>query len=48
MLRPRAYVRFSIALAYTSVTLFTTSAYGQSPSQPASPNNDIAAAQGPI
>ena len=29
------------------MTLFTTSAYGQSPAQPASPNNDAAAAQGP-
>lgn len=51
MLRRRAYVRLSIALAYTSVTLlFTTSAssaYGQSPAKPASPNNDTAATQGP-
>ncbi|MCM3870192.1 MAG: hypothetical protein ND895_05780 [Pyrinomonadaceae bacterium] len=47
MLSRRAYVRLSIALAYTSVMLFTTSAYGQSPAQPASPNNDIAATQGP-
>ena len=47
MLRRRAYVRLSIALAYTSVTLFTTSAYGQSPAQAASPNNDVPAAQGP-
>ena len=47
MLRPRAYVRLSIALAYTSVTLFTTSAYGQSPAHPAGPNNDVPAAQGP-
>jgi len=29
------------------VTLFTTSAYGQSPAQAASPNNDVPAAQGP-
>jgi uncharacterized coiled-coil protein SlyX len=47
MLRRRAYVRLLIALAYTSVTLFAISAYGQSPAQPASPNNDIPAAQGP-
>jgi hypothetical protein len=47
MLRRRAYVRFAIALAYTSVTLFTTSAYGQSPTQPASPTNGIAASRGP-
>ncbi len=48
MLRRRAYVTLSIALAaYTSVTLFTTSAYGQSPAQAASPNNDVPAAQGP-
>jgi hypothetical protein len=30
-----------IALVYTFVTLFTTSAYAQSPAQPASPNNEI-------
>jgi len=42
----RTYVRLS-ALAFTSVTLFTTSGYGQSPAQPASPNNGLAAAQGP-
>ena len=46
MLRRRAYVRLAIALAYTSLLLFTTSAHGQS-AQPASPNNNIAAAQGP-
>jgi len=47
MLRRRAYVRLLIALAYTSMTLFTTSAYGQTPTQPASPINGIAATQGP-
>ena len=47
MLRRRTYVRLLIALAYASVTLFTTSAYGQSPAQAASPNNDVPAAQGP-
>lgn len=47
MLRRRAYVRLAIALASTSVTLFTTSAHGQSPAQSASPNNRIAATQGP-
>lgn len=47
MFRRSAYVRLSIALAFTSVTLFTTSAYGQSPTQPAGPNKSIAAAQGP-
>jgi hypothetical protein len=47
MLRRRAYVRLSIAVAYTSVTLFMTSAYGQSPAPPANPNSNIAAAQGP-
>jgi hypothetical protein len=46
MLRGRAYVRLAITLAYTSVTLFTTSAYGQSPAKPASPNDDTAATQG--
>src|SRR6266850_3687206 len=46
MLRRRAYFRLSIALAFNSVTLFTTSAYGQSPAKPASPNHDTAAAQG--
>src|SRR5258705_8342526 len=47
MLRRHVCVRLSIALARASVTLFTTSAYGQSPAQPASPNNDTTAAQGP-
>lgn len=47
MLRRRAYVRLSIALAYMSVTLFATSAYGQSPATaPGSPDNEVAAAQG--
>src|SRR6267142_3600342 len=45
MLRRRAYVTLSIALAaYTLVALFTTSAYGQSPT---SQNRDINAAPGP-
>jgi hypothetical protein len=48
MLRPRAYIRLSIALAFASVTLFTTPAHGQSPaSRPSSSDNDVAAAQGP-
>ena len=48
MLRRRAYVRLSIALALTSVTLFTTSAYGQSPAtRRDSPDNEVAVAQGP-
>ena len=48
MLRRWAHVTLLIALAYTSVTLFSTSAYGQSPAQPASPNNSIPAAQVPV
>src|SRR5258705_62029 len=45
MLRRGAYVTLSIAIAaYTLVSLFTTSAYGQSPT---SQNRDINAAQGP-
>src|SRR6266850_4202603 len=45
MLRRGAYVTLSIALAaYTLVALFTTSAYGQSPT---SQNRDINAAPGP-
>jgi hypothetical protein len=47
MLRWRAYVRLAIALVFTSITLFTTSVYGQSPSKRANPNNRIAATQGP-
>ena len=47
MLRRRTYVRLSIALAYTSLTLLTTSAYGQSPPPPANPDNEVVAAQGP-
>ncbi len=36
MSRRHAYIRIAVALACTSVTLFTTSAYGQSPAtQPA-------------
>ena len=33
MFTPRAYSRLSIACAHTLVTLFTTSAYGQSPGE---------------
>ena len=40
----RAYIKFSFAFALTSVTLFTTSAFGQSPAT--RPNStDNAAAQ---
>src|SRR6185503_3945880 len=47
MLRRRAYVRLRVALAFTSVTLFTTFAYGQSPViPPVSPDKGAAAAQG--
>jgi len=42
-----ASIRLTVALALTSVTLFVTSAYGQSPaSPPDSPRNEVAAAQG--
>jgi len=48
MLTLRAYFRLSIVLAFTSVTMFTTSAYGQSPATgPGSPNNAVVAVQGP-
>jgi hypothetical protein len=48
MLRLRAYVKHSIVLAFTSVTLFTTSAYGQSPAtQSESLGKEVGAAQGP-
>ncbi len=41
-----AYIRLSVALALTSVTLFMTSAYGQSPANtPGSPGNQAAATQ---
>ena len=44
----RAYIKLSVALALTSVTLFTTSASGQSPAtQPNSTDKGIAAAQEP-
>jgi hypothetical protein len=45
MMRRRAYVRISIALAYTFVALFTTSVFGQSPADPVSP--DTLVVQGP-
>jgi hypothetical protein len=46
MLRQRAYIRFTIALVFSSVALFAASAYGQSPAtQPAKPDN-LAVAQG--
>src|SRR5437773_5315073 len=48
MLRRWAHVTLLVAMAYTSVTWFSTSAYGQSPAQPASPNNSIPAAQVPV
>lgn len=48
MLKRRAYVRLSIVLAFTSVTLFMPSVYGQSPATRAgSSDNKVAAAQGP-
>ena len=47
MLRRRVYIRVSITLAFALMTLLTTSVCGQSPAQPASPNNDTAPAQGP-
>jgi hypothetical protein len=48
MLRRRAYVRLSIALAYASLTFFTASAYGQSPAiRPGNADDDVAAPQGP-
>jgi len=48
MLRRRAYVRLSIALAFTSVALLMTSIYGQSPAiQPGAPDKEVVAAQGP-
>jgi len=44
----RRFRRLSIALAFTSVTLFTTSAYGQSPAtQSGAPDKEVVAAQGP-
>lgn len=47
MLRRCTYVRLAIALAYTSVMLLTTSAYGQSSATPpASPGPDVASPQG--
>lgn len=47
MLRPHAYIGRSIALTCMSVMLFTTPGLAQSPAQPSSANNDVAAAQGP-
>src|SRR6266478_2461336 len=42
-----ASIRLKVPLAFTSVTLFVTSAYGQSsPSPPDRPRNEVAAAQG--
>ena len=42
----RAYIKLSVALALTSVALFTTSAFGQSPAtRPNSTDKGIAAAQ---
>ena len=44
---PRAYIKLSVVLALTSVALFTTSAFGQSPATgPNSTDKPIAAAQG--
>jgi hypothetical protein len=44
---PRAFIKASVALSLTSVTFFTTSAFGQSPAtRPNSTDNGIAAAQG--
>ena len=43
----RAYIKLSVVLALTSVALFTTSAFGQSPATgPNSTDKGIAAAQG--
>ncbi|HEV7474565.1 MAG TPA: hypothetical protein VGN90_10985 [Pyrinomonadaceae bacterium] len=48
MLIRRAYFRLLVALALASMTLFTSSAYGQSPAtQRDSPSKEVAAAQGP-
>jgi hypothetical protein len=46
MLRRRAYDRLSIALAFVSVVLLTTSVYGQSPATPPV-DKEVVAAQGP-
>ena len=43
-----AYIKLSIALVFTSVTLFTTAAYGQSPAtQRDSAGKEVALTQGP-
>jgi hypothetical protein len=42
MFRARAYVRLSIALVYTLVTLSTTAAYGQSPPRPDELEKEVA------
>ena len=48
MLRRRAYVRLSIALAFVTVALLTTSVHGQSPpAQPAARDKEVVTAQGP-
>ena len=48
MLRRRAYVRLSIALALTAVTLFSSSALGQSTTtRPGNSDKETVAAQGP-
>jgi len=48
MLKRRACVRLSMALAFTSVALLTTSIYGQSSAiQPGAPNKEVVADQGP-
>jgi len=46
MLRRLAYVTFSIALAFTSVSLFAVSAYGQDTAQPTNSKNDSATTEG--
>lgn len=47
MLRRRAYIRLSIVLAYTSMTLFTTSVCGQSPATTSGAGDkEVAASQG--
>jgi len=48
MARSHAYIKLSIGLVFTSVTLFTTAAYGQSPAtQRDSAGREVALTQGP-
>ena len=43
---PRAHIKLSVALALTSFALFTTSAFGQSPTGPNSTEKQVVAGQG--